>query len=421
MDFEKLLCGVDCACGMKHTCSIKHIIIGKGANKQLGGLLGDYHKILLVADTNTYAACGEEIKVQVGDKLESLLIYERDGLLIPNEQAVEEMNAKLTGETDLILGIGSGVIQDTCKYVSHKAKLPYAIVATAPSMDGYASVGAAMITENMKNTFNARVPVAIIGDVDILKDAPMQMIQSGFGDIIGKYSCLNDWKLARLVNGEYFCQYVYDLVYDTVLKTEALAEGIQKRDPLTIQTLMEALVIVGIAMSYVGNSRPASGSEHHMAHYFEIIGILRNEEYFNHGVDVAYSTIETQRMREQLLALEAFPEKAYVHDRQAWIEKIGRCYDAAAEGVVALQDKMGYYAKNYLEIYRENWQQICQILREVPSAQTIENTLKTAGLDFAEFEKLYGKEKIEDCRWFAKDLKDRYTVLWVYFLLLFGK
>ena len=65
MDFEKLLRGVDCACGMKHTCAIKHVIIGKDANKQLGSLLGDYKKILLVADTNTYAACGEEIKVQV--------------------------------------------------------------------------------------------------------------------------------------------------------------------------------------------------------------------------------------------------------------------------------------------------------------------------------------------------------------------
>ena len=225
MDFEKLLRGVDCACGMKHTCAIKHVIIGKGANKQLGSLLGDYKKILLVADTNTYAACGEEIKVQVGDKLESLLIYEREGLLIPNEEAVEEMQAKLTSETDLILGIGSGVIQDTCKYVSHKAKLPYAIVATAPSMDGYASVGAAMIMGGMKVTYTSHVPDAIIGDIDVLKDAPMDMIRSGYGDILGKFSCLNDWKLSVLVRGEYFCQYVYDLTMDMVVKTRDLGKS----------------------------------------------------------------------------------------------------------------------------------------------------------------------------------------------------
>ena len=136
MNFEELLKGKVCDCGMTHTCLIEHILVEQGANKKLGALLGGYKKILLAADTNTFATCGEEIKRQIGDKLESVLIYEREGLLIPNEEAVAEMQAKLTEETDLIVGIGSGVIQDTCKYVSHKAKLPYAIVATAPSMDG---------------------------------------------------------------------------------------------------------------------------------------------------------------------------------------------------------------------------------------------------------------------------------------------
>lgn len=75
-------------------------------------------------------------------------------------------------------------------------------------MDGYASSGAAMIIGNMKVTYNAHVPEAIIGDVDVLKEAPMEMIQSGYGDIIGKLSCLNDWKLSVVVNDEFFCQYV---------------------------------------------------------------------------------------------------------------------------------------------------------------------------------------------------------------------
>ena len=88
----------------------------------------------------------------------------------------------------MIVGIGSGVIQDLCKYVSFNKNLPYFIIATAPSMDGYASKGAAMITDNMKVTYNAHVPEVIIGDVDILKNAPMDMIKSGYGDILGKFS-----------------------------------------------------------------------------------------------------------------------------------------------------------------------------------------------------------------------------------------
>ena len=173
--------------------------------------------------------------------------------------------------------MGSGVIQDLCKYVSYQAKLPYYIVATAPSMDGYASKGAAMIWDNMKVTYNAHVPEVIIGDVDVLKDAPMEMIQSGYGDILGKYSCLNDWKLSRVVNGEYFCRYVYDLTYEILCKTKDLGPKLLERDAAAIETLMEALVGVGIAMAYVGNSRPASGSEHHLSHFFEVTGIMNGK------------------------------------------------------------------------------------------------------------------------------------------------
>lgn len=407
----------NCACGREHTCDIESVVIGRGAVRALGELCKPYSKILLVADENTYATCGDTVVELLGMQLSEKVIFPGDTLLIPNEDAIARVNSVVTEDTDLILGIGSGVINDLCKHVSYQNELRYFIVATAPSMDGYASVGAAMITENMKTTFDARVPAAIIGDVDVLKNAPMRMIQSGFGDIIGKYSALNDWKLAHCVNGEYFCKEIYQLVYDTVLKTEALADGIQTRNEEAIQTLMEALVIVGIAMSFVGNSRPASGSEHHLSHYFEIVGILNNEEYFLHGIDVAYSTIVTQKMREELLKIENLPESAYQHDATAWESEIRKRYGVAADGVIALQKKCGYYDKDYLEIYRAHWGEIREILSEVPSSEKILEILKIAGLDYAEFEALYGKQKIEDSIWFAKDLKDRYTVLWLYFLL----
>jgi len=179
---------------------------------------------------------------------------------------------------------------------------------------------------------------------------------------------------------------------------------------------MEALVIVGIAMSFVGNSRPASGSEHHLSHYFEIVGILNSEEYFLHGIDVAYSTVVTQKMREELLALEGV-RAAYSHDVSVWEEEIRKRYGAASDGVIALQKKCGFYDKDYETIYREKWDEIRTILSEVPSSEKITEILRVAGLDFSEFEELYGMQKIDDCIWYAKDLKDRYTVLWLYFLL----
>lgn len=145
MDFDKMLQDKKCDCGMTHSCSIKKVVIGSGAVEQVSSLLGSYQKILLVADSNTYRVCGRQVEEQIACKLENHLIYERDGLLVPNEEAVCEMEQKLTKATDLIIGVGFGVIQDLCKYVCYQAKLPYYVVETAPSMDGYASKGAAMI------------------------------------------------------------------------------------------------------------------------------------------------------------------------------------------------------------------------------------------------------------------------------------
>jgi len=348
----------------------------------------------------------------LADQVADILVYEREGILVPDERAVEEMQQKLTGEMDLIVGIGSGVIQDLCKYVSFEAGLPYYIVATAPSMDGYASKGAAMIAGNMKVTYNAHVPEGILGDVDILKDAPMELIRSGYGDILGKYSCLNDWKLSRVILGEYFCQEVYDLTYDMLLKTKDLGEKLQQRDEAAIQMLMEALVGVGIAMAYVGNSRPASGSEHHMSHFFEVTGILNGEEYFTHGIDVAYSAVYTQKLREALLKQEK-PAARKKLTEEAWKAMIHKVYTGAAEGVIALQKKLGWYERDLLPIYEEKWEEIREVLKEVPSSDELTGYLASVGLDIAEFERMYGAEKIQDAILYAKDLKDRYSVLWV--------
>ena len=417
MDFKELLKPIACSCGKVHTCAIRHIEIGSGAIGKIGELTENYRHILLVADQNTYAVCGEQVKGYLADRLEKVFVYRRQGILVPDETAVGEMEQQLTEKTDLIVGIGSGVIQDLCKCVSFQHNMPYHIVATAPSMDGYASVGAAMIWENMKVTFSCHVPEVIIGDVDILKDAPMEMIRAGYGDILGKYSCLNDWKLSHVVNGEYYCQHVHDLMMEMVEKTQNLGERLQNRDPDAIQTLMEALAGAGVAMALVGNSRPASGSEHHMSHYFEITGIVHNEPYLMHGVDVVCSAVYTQQLREALLKQPEIPAKRGF-DRKTWEQAIRRIYGMAADGVIALQDKLGWYEQDRYAVYAAKWNEIRDVLAQAPSAAQMEAYIKSVGLDLSDYRQLYGKEKIGDGIAYAKDLKDRYSVLWMYYELM---
>lgn len=420
MDFTDLLREFSCSCGKKHSCGIKEIRIGSGAIEQTGALTACYERILLVADRNTFATCGDTVAAKLGCRVESILIYQRQGVLIPDETAIAELMDAVSEKTDLIVGIGSGVIQDLCKYVSFQKGLPYHIIATAPSMDGYASTGAALILGGMKVTVPCHVPEAILADVEILKNAPMELIQSGYGDILGKFSCLNDWKLSHVVNGEYFCSFIHDLMQDMVMRTKDLGPRLRNRDAEAVQTLMEALVGAGVAMALAGNSRPASGSEHHLSHFFEITGILNRESYLTHGKDVAYSSIYTQKIRQWLLAQPDLPPKAQFC-REQWELDIRRVYTTAADGVIALQEKMGWYGIDRYPIYREKWEQIRKVLAQAPSVTALEGYLHSIGLDMAEFHTLYSPGKLTDALHYAKDLKDRFTVLWMYYDLITEK
>ena len=422
MELNELIKGREvCDCGRSHNCPIDYLVIEEGALKKLPELVASYSSIVLAADTNTYEVCGKQVEALISEKVESVLIYEREGVLVPDEKAIAELQAKLSPKTDLIVGVGSGVINDLCKYVSFEAKLPYYIVATAPSMDGYASKGSALILDGMKVTLNADVPKAIIADIDVIKNAPFDMIQAGYGDIIGKFSCLNDWRLSHVVNDEYICEYVFGETLETTRNTVALAEKLTERDPYAVCELMKALVTVGILMAYVGNSRPASGSEHHFSHYFEIVGILNKEDYFPHGIDVCYSAIETCRIREALLALESIDDIDNKFNKGEYEANVKRVYGSIADEIFALQNKMGWYEIDRLPTYKAKWAKIRETLADVPSADDMLGYVKAVGLDYNEFTNLYGADKIADGRVYAKDLKDRYSVLWMLYDLFGDK
>jgi len=415
MDIKKLLSGIkNCSCGKDHICPIDMVDISEGAIDRLAEYCDKFGfpSVLLVADRNTHAACGEKVVKALDERLQQYIILQtaEGKIVIPDEEQIKFIEDALVSSTDLIIGIGSGVINDLCKQVSFKNNLPYFIVATAPSMDGYASVGSALILGGMKVTLNARPPKAIIGEPQVLATAPTPMLQSGYGDIIGKYSCLNDWLLAKVIKQEYFCKEVYDLTMSCVKEVEPLAEDILARKPEAVGALMEALVAVGIAMAYVGNSRPASGSEHHLSHFFEITGILDNKEYFLHGIDVMYSAAVTCRLREMILEKGVSSKDK---NRGDWKSEIKRIYSTSADECIALQEKVGLYAADDSESIEENREEIEKILSSCPSYDYIMNLLERIGLDFGEFINMYGEDKIKDAVLYGKDLKDRYTVLWL--------
>lgn len=189
------------------------------------------------------------------------------------------------------MGVGSGTINDLCKIVSYKMKLPFAIVGTAPSMDGYASVMAPLIVDRQKITYPAHYPEVIVTDTDLLNTAPLIMKQAGFGDVIGKYTALTDWRLAHKVHGDHYCAVTAELVQNAVDDCVANMDAYFGGEPEAVLKMNDTLLLTGISIGLIGYTRPASGSEHHLAHFWEIDAIARGVEHPLHGNSVGLGSI----------------------------------------------------------------------------------------------------------------------------------
>ena len=203
-----------CTCAQKkHRAPLEGYEISSGAIEKIPEILKDYNRIYVVADRNTYRVAGARVEkiLKENGKLHALHVLENTPVL-PNAQTIGEillyandLSAKsdlfaYSPLPDLILAVGSGTINDSCRLTSYRLGLPYAVVATAPSMDGYASAGTPCLHDGTKTTVQATTPKYIIADLDVLKEAPWEMLLAGIGDMFGKYTGLLDWELARDYN-----------------------------------------------------------------------------------------------------------------------------------------------------------------------------------------------------------------------------
>ena len=327
-----------CACGKSHKVDIQAIRVGSGVIQELPGILRDLgaSHIFLVADNYTYEAAGRQVE-QLLDQAGLAYhkrVFQTETPLVPNEYALGSVLAAMTSQDDMLLAVGSGTLNDVTKYVSARTGVPYVIAATAPSMDGYASTVAPTILDGFKTTLPAVYPAAIVADVDILKDAPMPMLTAGFGDIIGKFTSLADWRLSHQLNGDYYCPEVAGVIEAAVETCAANAQALAQREPQAIQAMTEALILSGLAMGMVGVSRPASGAEHQMAHYWEMDALRRGEEHPLHGNAVGVGTVLAASLYE--MAAEYLPQGFAAPDKGqilACLQAAGSCADPKELGI----------------------------------------------------------------------------------------
>ncbi len=304
----------DCSCGRHHAIRIGELLIGRGASREIVRAARPYAverpgRTFIVADTHTYDILGRSVEAQLRDAgVDTASFVFPDEHLIPNAKTLGTLLIEASeAPTALMVAVGSGSINDSTRYVSHRLGIPYIIVGTAPSMDGYAGDSSAIVCRNNKISFWGHYASAILLDTDILAAAPHRMITAGFGDVIGKYIALTDWKLARDVRGEYYCESISGLMYGALEKLVASIDGVNARDPEAMKSLSEALCLAGMSMGLSGVTRPASGAEHILTHCFDIDKISRGLDYPLHGNTVGMCAIVMARFYEMATA------DGYVH------------------------------------------------------------------------------------------------------------
>ena len=295
---------MECHCSRKfHQAPLEDIVIASGAIAKLPEILKDYRRIYLVADERTYAAAGqlcERVLAAAGMLSHTCIL--RGDIILPHAETIGTIIINAHDPTeksnifaysplpDLLLAVGSGTVNDSCRLSSYRLNIPYAIVATAPSMDGYASAGSPILFNGSKATIQATTPKYIIADIDILKGAPMEMMLAGIGDMFGKYTGMLDWELARDYTGEYYCETIGKEVLAATNKCLENGYKLSARDPECIRAIMEGLSVTGLGMAYIGNSRPASGAEHIVAHAWELFDVERGHTPHLHGLEVCEAT-----------------------------------------------------------------------------------------------------------------------------------
>ncbi len=410
-----------CTCGKVHECALDRLVIGKNALSELPKIIKKFGltRVFLLADVNTYAAAGKQTEELLSREGITCAKYVFPHSPEPDEVAVGAAIMHFDPSCDLVLAVGSGVIGDISKVVAYASGAEYMIVATAPSMDGYASSTSSMTRGGLKISIPTKCARVIIGDTDILKNAPMDMLISGLGDMLAKYISIAEWRISHIVTGEYYCAEVAALIRDALKKCVENADGLLVREDAAVETVFYGLVTTGAAMSYAGVSRPASGIEHYFSHIWDMRGIEFGDKTSTHGIQCAVATLITARLYEWLQQITPDREKALVFaqsfDREAWFDELAAFLGEGARSMIAQDEIEQKYApdrhENRLSVILENWNEIIGIIQaEIPPAKDVENILERIGCPISVEAWGGSKSMLPEVFKATKDIRDKYVL-----------
>ena len=380
----------------------------KGAEYQAVKDLGFGRRLAVVSDVTTHEVLARRVEGSLA------ALYDVTSIVLPRNphpdgETVEKIRLA-TAKCDAVIAVGSGTINDLCKYSSAQDKKPYAVFATAPSMNGYTSVNAAITVHGHKMSLAAQAPVGAFFDLGVLAAAPARMIRSGLGDSLCRTTAQADWLLSHLLFGHAYRQLPYELLADDEGPLFAQAADLMKGDLKTMELLVRTLVLSGFGTAIIGTSQPASQGEHLISHYIDMFCDKKRPTVF-HGEQVGVTTLSMARLQHAVLGSTPVitPDTATETDfKQRYGEELGASCWTEFKAKFISKDK----AAQLNDILKKQWDAIREKISKIllPAAH-LADVLSASGADLVPEQialpRLFYESALLNCR----DIRGRYTFL----------
>ncbi len=266
--------------------------VSRGALDDLAGLLADQRisgsGCLAIAISG---GSGQALRERLAPDLPDADWYPvADGTLDSAVKLADDIKGKQ--RYDAVVGLGGGKIIDVAKYAAARVGLPMVAVATNLAHDGLCSPVATLDNDNGRGSYGVPTPIAVVIDLDVIREAPDRFVRSGIGDAVSNISCVADWELAHEVHGDPIDGLAAAMARqagEAVLRHPGTI-----RDDSFLKVLAEGLVLTGISMTVAGDSRPASGGCHEISHAFDLLFPKRAAP---HGEQVAIGATFAMHLR----------------------------------------------------------------------------------------------------------------------------
>lgn len=395
-----------CSCGNEHKMETEFCIIEAGclanADEYIKkcGLKGFS---VAIYDENTYNATK-----QIHPKANKEIILPPENLHADNH-GVALAKELMPENCDYLIAIGSGTIHDITRYCAYEKGIPFVSCPTAASVDGFCSSVAAMTWDGFKKTFEAVAPKIVIADLNIISKAPMYLTNAGFGDMIGKFIALADWKIAHTLTNEYFCATIHDMTMDATKAVTESAEAIKDGDTNAYEKLTYGLLLSGLAMQMLGNSRCASGAEHHISHLIEMqpegLGVKSDAL---HGEKVGVGTLITSEQYHRIKSDKNFEWTDY---REAGVDYIKDFFGKKLSNAIIEENSKDCATGIKARTITDNRNAICDIINTIPTYDELIKHYEILGAKSKLTDIGVSQEKLDTLMEYAPLVRNRLTLL----------